>query len=104
MQNLTYKQKKKLSGKGLPVVSSNTIDAMFQVYAGKKWGKHLSEVRDRLLQENPHLVKFIENQVGKFPVELHNPLFEIFIGAISALEHQIMVDKVSIRASATGPL
>jgi hypothetical protein len=55
--------KKELFSQGLPVVSAKTVDAIFQVYAGKKWGKHLAELRDRLLQENPQLVKFIENLV-----------------------------------------
>jgi hypothetical protein len=77
----------------LPVVSAKTVDAIFQVYAGKKWGKHLSELRDRLLQENPELVKFIENQVGKYPPESHNAMFEVIMGVISVLDHQAMVDK-----------
>jgi hypothetical protein len=77
---------------GLPVVSAKTVDAIFQVYAGKKWGKHLSDLRDRLLQENPELVKFIEGQVGKYPPESHNAMFEVIMGVISVLDHQAMVD------------
>jgi hypothetical protein len=33
--------KKELFSQGLPVVSAKTIDAIFQVYAGKKWGNIL---------------------------------------------------------------
>jgi hypothetical protein len=84
--------KKELFSQGLPVVSAKTVDAIFQVYAGKKWGKHLAELRDRLLQENPRLVKFIENQAGKYPSKLHNAMFEVIMGVISVLDHQAMVD------------
>jgi hypothetical protein len=49
----------------IPTISQNTLNAIQNVYAGKKWGKHLTEVQQRLIQENPQLIKFIENQVGK---------------------------------------
>ena len=83
----------------LPIVSKAAIDAMFAVYAGKKWGKHLTEVRDRLLIENPHLVEFIEGQVGKFPRELHSVLFEIALGALTVLEHQARVDTTATKTN-----
>jgi len=85
-------QNKALKGQGLPVVSAKTLDAIFQVYAGKKWSSNLEKVRERLISENPHLVRFIESQVGKYPRELHNPIFEVVIGVLSVLEHQAMVD------------
>jgi hypothetical protein len=86
-------QKKKLRNWKLPIVYKDTLDAMYQVYAGKKWGQHLTKVQQRLLQENPYLVQFIENQVGKFPHELHTPLFEVIIATITVLEHQALVDE-----------
>jgi hypothetical protein len=79
--------KKELFSQGLPVVAATTVDAIFQVYAGKKWGKHLAELRDRLLQEHPQLVKFVKNQVGKYPSKLHNAIFEVIMGVISVLDH-----------------
>jgi hypothetical protein len=88
----TADEKKKLLDQGLPVVSSKTYDAIFHVYAGKKWGQHLARVRDKLIQGNPHLIKFIENQIGKYPRELHNAMFEIAIGTIAVLELQDKVD------------
>ena len=87
----TEKQKNKANN-GLPIISSKTVDAIQHVYAGKKWGKHLSVFRDRLIQENPQLVKFIESQIGKYPQNLHNAMFEIVIGTLSVLEHQSLVD------------
>jgi hypothetical protein len=62
------------------------------VYAGKKWGKHLSVFRDRLIQENPQLVKFIESQISKYPQSLHTAMFEVVIGTLSILENQSLVD------------
>jgi hypothetical protein len=66
---------------------------MYQVYAGKKWGIHLSEVRENLMRDNPNLVKFIESQVGKYPRELHNAMFEIVMGTIAVLRLQGMLDE-----------
>jgi hypothetical protein len=77
---------------GLPIVSPHTIDAIQHVYAGKKWGKQLTEYKDRLLQENPHLVRFIENQVSQYPRSLHAAMFEVVIGTLTVLEHQALVD------------
>ena len=68
-------QDKKQVNHRLPIVTAKTIDAIFHVYAGKKWGKHLTEMRERLIQENPQLVKLIESQVGKYPPALHNTDF-----------------------------
>jgi hypothetical protein len=81
--------------KGLPVVSRKTIEAIQHVYAGEKWGRQLGETRDTLMQENPHMVKFIESQVGKFPREFHNAIFEVVIGTLSVLEHQTMVEQTA---------
>lgn len=77
----------------IPTISKNTLNAIQHVYSGKKWGKHLTKVQHRLIQENPQLVKFIENQVGKYPPEMHSPMFEVFVGTITVLEHQAMVDE-----------
>jgi hypothetical protein len=90
---ITPQQKRKFIEQGLPIVSVKTLEALYDVYAGNKWGKHLEEVRERLIQENPNLVKFIENQVGKYPPKLHTPMFEVVLGTISILEHQALIDK-----------
>jgi hypothetical protein len=87
------KQQKTTTGHVLPIVSGKTIDAIHHVYAGKKWGNHLTAVRDRLVQENPQLVKFIESQIGKYPRSLHTAMFEVVIGILSVLEHQALVDQ-----------
>jgi hypothetical protein len=49
-------------------------------------------LRDRLLQENPQLVKFIENQIGKYPSKFYNAMSEVIMGVISVLAHQAIVD------------
>ena len=84
---------------GLPIVSSKTVDAIHHVYSGKKWGEHLSVFRDRLIQENPHLVKFIESQIGKYPQSIHTAMFEVVIGTLSVMEHQFLVDKKDSKLS-----
>ncbi len=77
---------------GLPVVSGHTIDALYHVYGGQRWGEHLTAYKDRLIQENPHLVQFIESQIGKYPSNIHTAMFEIVIGALAVVEHQALVD------------
>jgi hypothetical protein len=77
---------------GLPVVSGHTIDAIYHVYGGKRWGEHLTAYKDRLIHENPELVKFIERQISKFPRNMHTAMFEIVIGTLTLLEHQTMVN------------
>jgi hypothetical protein len=69
-------------GKSAPILAEITI----------RKSQHLAELRDRLLQEHPQLVKFIENQVGKYPSKLHNAMFGVIMGVTSVLNHQAMVD------------
>jgi hypothetical protein len=56
-------------------------------------GIHLTELREDLLQDNPILVKFIESQVGKYPREIHNAMFEVVMGTIATLRLQGKVDE-----------
>ena len=85
--------KKLLTTQNLPIVSNQTIDAIYQIYTGKKWGKHLNEVRKHLLLSNPNLVKFIENQVGKYPPAVHDAMFEVVIGTLAVLRLQGLLDE-----------
>ena len=87
--------KKILIRHDIPKVSKKTVDALYQVYAGEKWGKHLSELRNNLIRDNPHLVKFIERQVGKYPRELHNAMFEVVMGTIGVIRLQSLLDEKS---------
>lgn len=84
------------TSRGLPKVSEFTTRSITENYTRREsWGSHLEEVKSRLLIENPHLVRFIEGQVSKYPEELHNHMFEIFAATIAILEHQTMSDKLS---------
>src|SRR5919201_6310659 len=88
----TPKQKTNRIGLRLPIISEKTIDAIHHVYAGKKWGEHLTAVRDQLLEENPYLAKFIESQVSKYPRRVHTAMFEVVLGTLSVIEHQALVN------------
>ena len=68
-------KQKKQTHIGLPIVSNKTVDAIHHVY------------------ENPHLVKFIESQIGKYPQSTHTAMFEVVIGTLTVMEHQFLVDK-----------
>jgi hypothetical protein len=87
------KQQKSTIDHGLPIISGNTIDAIYHVYGGKRWGEHLTAYKDQLIQENPELVEFIESQISKFPRNMHIAMFEVVIGTLTLLEHQVVADE-----------
>jgi hypothetical protein len=45
------------------------------------------------MRSNPNLVKFIESQVGKYPHDLHNAMFEVVMGTIAVLRLQELLDE-----------
>ena len=89
----------KETGTGLPFITKETVGAIKSQFTsggeGKAWGEHLEEVKGRLLEDNPNLVKFIEDRVSQFPPQLHQPMFEVIVGTIAVIEHQAGVDKLS---------
>jgi hypothetical protein len=86
----------KETSKGLPVVSSSTTRSIWENYTTREsWGEHLTEVQQRLVDENPELVAFMESQVGRFPSQLHIPIFEVLVGTIAFLEHQAEANRFS---------
>ena len=89
----------KETSQGLPVVSETTVRAVESQFTsggeGRRWGEHLETVKARLIKENPHLVEFMEKQVGKFPQELHTPMFEVVVGTIALLEHQANANRTA---------
>lgn len=84
------------TSKGLPVVETSTVEALWQNYTThERWGDHLEAVKQRMIDENPELVSFIESQVGRFPRELHTPVFEMIVGAVAVLESQAEANRLS---------
>lgn len=85
------------TGRGLPVVTQDTIRGLFQSdeTGSQRWGERLEEVKARLVKEQPALVKFLESQVGKFPPEIHDVLFEIGVGVYSVLEQEANSSRLS---------
>jgi hypothetical protein len=84
---------KETSG-GLPIVTAKTLTLLKQMFGGKgEWGAHLEAVKARMVKENPYLVKYVENQVGKFPYKSHTPIFELIVGTLAVLEQQAKTDK-----------
>lgn len=84
-----------ITSKGLPVVSQETIDALFSRYDGRKnrdgtseYGQLLQETKQRLIEENPALADFLKRQAGKYPEEYHLPMFEVLIAMYLVLELQ----------------
>jgi hypothetical protein len=84
------KIKKMETSGGLPVVSKATVEGVFQSAktGERKWGDRLEDTKKRMILEQPELVKFIESQVGRFPVEMHTGILEIIVGTYSILEQQ----------------
>ncbi len=88
---------KEATSKGLPVVTEDTVNITFRSHekGSEKWGDRLERTKRQMVQEQPHLVKFIESQVGKYPKGLHNALFEIAVGTYALLEQQSRSNRLS---------
>lgn len=94
----------KETSKGLPMVEKSTVTSMWQNFTTREnWGDNLQRVKQRMLDENPELVKFIESQVGKFPSPLHLPIFEVIVATIAVLENQAEANKLSSEYMPDGP-
>ena len=89
----------KETSKGLPFVTEQTVRSLESQFTtggeGKGWGEHLGIVKKRLTGENPHLVEFINKQVGKYPEQFHLPMFEVIVGTIAVLEHQASTNRMA---------
>ncbi len=89
------------TSKGLPKISQVTRDALFGRYSGREqpnntdYGNFLTGVQRRLVTEDPVLKEFIESQIGKYPRELHQPMFEIVVGVYGILERQAEANKMA---------
>ncbi len=85
------------TSKGMPKVTEETVKTIFDSHTKgtENWGQHLENVKARVIEEQPSLAKLIENQVGKYPSELHQALFEIAMATYAVLEHQANSNKMS---------
>jgi hypothetical protein len=85
------------TNRGMPVVTEETLKAIREEFTkgSEQWGQHLERVKARIIEEQPHLIKLIESQVGKYPQEMHNQLFEIFVATYAVLEQQSNSNKMS---------
>ena len=92
------------TAKGMPKVTEETIRTVLDSYtkgSEQQWGQHLEEVKARMIEEQPALKKFLESQVGKYPPEMHNALFEIAVATYAVLEQQANSNKLSSSFSTT---
>lgn len=85
---------------GIPVISDDTLEALTSQFTGhngdgQSWGDRLTEMQSKLLETNPNLVKFIEIQVGKYPGQLHQPMFEVIVGSMVLVERQSEADAMN---------
>jgi len=85
---------------GIPHVSAETLKALKSQYTdnsgdNQTWGERLTKTQEELIATNPHMVEFIEMQIGKFPKELHQPMFEVIIGTLVLVERQTQADALN---------
>lgn len=85
------------TSKGMPKITEETVKTIFDSHTKgtENWGQHLEDVKTRLIEEQPNLTKFIEGQVGKYPPELHQALFEIAMATYAVLEQQANSNQMS---------
>ena len=86
---------KELTSKGLPIITRECKDDLYKSLGGKRlangkmaYGDFLEDTKRRLIAENPVLVKFMEEQVGKYPLQFHKPIFEVICGVYALMETQ----------------
>jgi hypothetical protein len=100
MEEVKDQGESKLTSSGLPVVTEATVRAITSQFTtggeGRSWGSHLEDVRKRLIIENPHLVKFINKQVDRYPQETRASIIEVVVGTIALLEHQANANKTEL--------
>ena len=85
---------------GIPVISAETLEALKSQYTdnsgdGQTWGERLTDMQEKVVATNPNLVAFIEMQVGKYPRELHQPMFEVLMGTMVLIERQADADAMN---------
>ncbi len=85
---------------GIPVISGETLEALRSQYTdnsgdGQTWGERLTDMQEKVVATNPKLVQFIEMQVGKYPSELHQPMFEVLMGTMVLIERQADADAMN---------
>ena len=83
----------------IPIVAPTTVDALRAQYAnncgdGQTWGDRLTQMQ-KSLTANPELMRFVESQVGKYPSEVHVPMFEVVCATLVVLESQMQVDSMT---------
>lgn len=85
------------TSRGMPIVSEETIKSLVDTYlkGRENWGQRLQDAKARMVEEQPALVNFIEQQVGKYPPEIHLPIFEIAVAMYTVLEQQANSDMLS---------
>lgn len=81
----------------MPVVTDETLRTVNEAFTKgtERWGEHLERIKVRIIEEQPNLTKFVEGQVGKYPQEVHNQLFEIFVATYAILEQQANSNRMS---------
>lgn len=81
----------------IPIISSDTLEALRSQFSdnsgdGQSWGDRLTDMQTELIEKNPHLVDFINQQVGRYPVEFHQPMFEVLMATLVLIERQAEAD------------
>jgi hypothetical protein len=84
----------KYTKQGMPVIENVTLDQFVQSYSGnEQWGIYLTEVKQRILKENPVLARYFEMQVGQFPEQMHDDIFGVLVGMYGLLERQSFLNR-----------
>lgn len=91
------------TAKGMPKVTETTVQTIVDSHTNgfEQWGQHLEDVKSMMIEEQPSLKKFLESQVGKYPPEMHDALFEIAVATYAVLEQQANSNKLSSSFSTT---
>jgi hypothetical protein len=83
------------TSKGVPKINPKTWESAKDRYIGRRignrtdWGQLLTEVQQRIIDEDPSIREYMEMQASQFPRELHDLVFSSLVGLYAIIEAQI---------------
>lgn len=83
----------------IPVISNDTVEGLLDQLArgeiDEKWGLALERLKKDIIDNNEGLKDFIEIIVGKYPKELHEPMFEVILSTLELIRRQKEIDRLN---------
>ena len=88
-EGVKMKDKRKYTIVSLPIIQEETLKDLLNNYSDTPyWGKFLEDTKNRLIEEDPVLEKFIDKLLKQQPPETYQSCLEVTIGVYAILACQ----------------